>query len=349
MGRLGFDEVGKVQVLYRYKKICDVCLYCGLLGHEYCNCENKYNDEARKMLRDNKYDPWILVHGERHNHTRRREFHREPNMGRQEGKGESDSTTGRSYNRDRIELNEVSKEVVSTMGEVQKLMIDKVRKPLNNMERDLEDKGVKGTRGKLLKNWEGDGKVGCEVIGRLDFTTGYARGVQKLLFDPGNMRDVPIIRRWERKVKGRGGVRLLGNTTKQGEEIGGVGVAEKRRNIDMRTGFDDLGKDGRSRKTYCRHVGNNKTHRKIMIKKRGTVEADCVTRRRKSILLRVVNRWRDADVQIARSSDWFVEVRLNENGKKIWRCVFVYANCEDIIRKAQLVELCNFNSKENDD
>ncbi|GAA0179654.1 hypothetical protein LIER_29998 [Lithospermum erythrorhizon] len=32
-------RIGKVQVVYRYEKICDVCLYCGMLGHEHFSRE----------------------------------------------------------------------------------------------------------------------------------------------------------------------------------------------------------------------------------------------------------------------------------------------------------------------
>ncbi|GAA0156004.1 hypothetical protein LIER_43339 [Lithospermum erythrorhizon] len=36
-----------------------------MLGHESFSCDVKYDDEARKKGTGNKYDPWILVHGER--------------------------------------------------------------------------------------------------------------------------------------------------------------------------------------------------------------------------------------------------------------------------------------------
>ncbi|GAA0168697.1 hypothetical protein LIER_23356 [Lithospermum erythrorhizon] len=68
---------GRAQVVYCYEKICDVSLYYGMLGHEYFNCEDKYNDEARKTLRVNKYDPWILVHGERRLNVKHREGRRD--------------------------------------------------------------------------------------------------------------------------------------------------------------------------------------------------------------------------------------------------------------------------------
>ncbi|GAA0175440.1 hypothetical protein LIER_41917 [Lithospermum erythrorhizon] len=63
----------KVQVVYRYEKICNVCLYREYLGHEYYSCDEKYNDEARRIRRANKYDSWILVHGKRRVHARRKD------------------------------------------------------------------------------------------------------------------------------------------------------------------------------------------------------------------------------------------------------------------------------------
>ncbi|GAA0183847.1 hypothetical protein LIER_31193 [Lithospermum erythrorhizon] len=52
-------RVNQVQVVHRYKKICDVCLYCGMLGHEHHACDAKFNDEVRKTTRANKYDAWM--------------------------------------------------------------------------------------------------------------------------------------------------------------------------------------------------------------------------------------------------------------------------------------------------
>ncbi|GAA0167536.1 hypothetical protein LIER_22449 [Lithospermum erythrorhizon] len=42
------------------------------IWHEYFNCEDKYNDEAAKNLRVNKYDPWMLVRWERLTNTRKK-------------------------------------------------------------------------------------------------------------------------------------------------------------------------------------------------------------------------------------------------------------------------------------
>ncbi|GAA0147805.1 hypothetical protein LIER_36585 [Lithospermum erythrorhizon] len=57
-------RIGKVQIVYHYEKICDVCLYCGMLGHEHYACKDRVMDEANKVRQKNKYDSWILVHGE---------------------------------------------------------------------------------------------------------------------------------------------------------------------------------------------------------------------------------------------------------------------------------------------
>ncbi|GAA0175196.1 hypothetical protein LIER_28423 [Lithospermum erythrorhizon] len=76
-----------VQVVYRYEKICYVCLDCGLLGHEYQTCEEKLNDEASRNYNDSKFDSWMLVHGVRRTQGRHREFKCEPMFVREEEEG----------------------------------------------------------------------------------------------------------------------------------------------------------------------------------------------------------------------------------------------------------------------
>ncbi|GAA0186557.1 hypothetical protein LIER_33845 [Lithospermum erythrorhizon] len=77
-GRLVPMRVNKIKIVYRYKKVCDVCLYCGMLGHKYHNCEENFLDEARKISRVDKFDSWMLVHGARRGQGRRKEKRREP-------------------------------------------------------------------------------------------------------------------------------------------------------------------------------------------------------------------------------------------------------------------------------
>ncbi|GAA0187351.1 hypothetical protein LIER_34639 [Lithospermum erythrorhizon] len=77
----------KVQLVYRYENFYDVCLYYGMLGHEYYACDEKFNDVARKVTRVNKYDSWLLVHGERRVHNRWTDFGNEAR--REEGRSES--------------------------------------------------------------------------------------------------------------------------------------------------------------------------------------------------------------------------------------------------------------------
>ncbi|GAA0165636.1 hypothetical protein LIER_40027 [Lithospermum erythrorhizon] len=54
-----------------------------------------YNDDAQKITKLNKYDPWLLVHGERRNYSRRKEFKREQNEWKHEGLGDSLSSNWR--------------------------------------------------------------------------------------------------------------------------------------------------------------------------------------------------------------------------------------------------------------
>ncbi|GAA0139937.1 hypothetical protein LIER_35162 [Lithospermum erythrorhizon] len=51
-------QSSSVQVVYRYEKICE------LVGHEYFACEERFGDEPNKIMKLNKYDEWMLVHGE---------------------------------------------------------------------------------------------------------------------------------------------------------------------------------------------------------------------------------------------------------------------------------------------
>ncbi|GAA0168126.1 hypothetical protein LIER_43812 [Lithospermum erythrorhizon] len=44
---------------------------------------------------------------------------------------------------------------------------------------------------------------------------------------------------------------------------------------------------------------------------------------------------KEKDVQIENFSDWYIGVHFNENGKRKWLCMFIYANCDDSLRKAQ--------------
>ncbi|GAA0167534.1 hypothetical protein LIER_22447 [Lithospermum erythrorhizon] len=51
----------------------------------------------------------------------------------------------------------------------------------------------------------------------------------------------------------------------------------------------------------------------------------------------IIVMWhREEDVRIVQWDEWFVQVELSENGQRQWRCVFVYASCEDGVRKTQL-------------
>ncbi|GAA0185643.1 hypothetical protein LIER_32931 [Lithospermum erythrorhizon] len=69
MGQAVGAHIKKVMEVDRrsieYEKLCDVCLYCGMLGHEYYNCDGKFNDTTHRVIKDNKYDSWFLVHRER--------------------------------------------------------------------------------------------------------------------------------------------------------------------------------------------------------------------------------------------------------------------------------------------
>ncbi|GAA0176901.1 hypothetical protein LIER_29627 [Lithospermum erythrorhizon] len=87
-------RVNKVQVVYCYEKICDVCLYCGMLGHEHHACDAKFNDDVRKMTRANEYDAWMLVHGEKRSFSRRREYRRETQNSRDDWRGGEWSKNG---------------------------------------------------------------------------------------------------------------------------------------------------------------------------------------------------------------------------------------------------------------
>ncbi|GAA0153895.1 hypothetical protein LIER_12024 [Lithospermum erythrorhizon] len=50
--------------------------------------------------------------------------------------------------------------------------------------------------------------------------------------------------------------------------------------------------------------------------------------------------WKEESlISIERSEDWWVEAVIREEGKKYWRSVFVYASCDDHIRKSQLERL----------
>ncbi|GAA0151285.1 hypothetical protein LIER_10034 [Lithospermum erythrorhizon] len=49
-------RVNKVPVVYRYEKISDVYLYCDMLGHEHFSCDEKFDDEVKKVSRVNKYN-----------------------------------------------------------------------------------------------------------------------------------------------------------------------------------------------------------------------------------------------------------------------------------------------------
>ncbi|GAA0166977.1 hypothetical protein LIER_40288 [Lithospermum erythrorhizon] len=52
--------------------------------------------------------------------------------------------------------------------------------------------------------------------------------------------------------------------------------------------------------------------------------------------------WKDeALLKVGRHSEWWVETRVFEEGKKAWDCFFIYAICEDHIRKAQFERLCS--------
>ncbi|GAA0168699.1 hypothetical protein LIER_23358 [Lithospermum erythrorhizon] len=55
----------------------------------------------------------------------------------------------------------------------------------------------------------------------------------------------------------------------------------------------------------------------------------------------------DEDVQIVQASEWYVDIRLNENAKRVWRGVFVYASCDDII-KTQLEVLRTLGPGDNE-
>ncbi|GAA0141563.1 hypothetical protein LIER_02682 [Lithospermum erythrorhizon] len=48
-----------------------------MLVHEHFSCDEKFDDEARKVSRVNKYDGWLLVHGERRLHAGKKDFGRE--------------------------------------------------------------------------------------------------------------------------------------------------------------------------------------------------------------------------------------------------------------------------------
>ncbi|GAA0144825.1 hypothetical protein LIER_36015 [Lithospermum erythrorhizon] len=70
-----------------------------MLDHEYYACDEKFKDVVRKVTRANKYDSWLLVHGERRVHNRRREFGNDAR--RKEGRSESYVPPGR-VNRERV-------------------------------------------------------------------------------------------------------------------------------------------------------------------------------------------------------------------------------------------------------
>ncbi|GAA0152561.1 hypothetical protein LIER_11011 [Lithospermum erythrorhizon] len=51
--------------------------------------------------------------------------------------------------------------------------------------------------------------------------------------------------------------------------------------------------------------------------------------------------WKDVDlVKIQSSSSWFVEICVHELGSPSWRGCFVYASCEDGVRRLQLKAAC---------
>ncbi|GAA0139921.1 hypothetical protein LIER_01374 [Lithospermum erythrorhizon] len=80
-------QTQKVQVAYRYEKLCDVCLYCGMMGHEHHNCKDKFVDESRRIIRDNKFDSWM---GSVHNGVRKVQGRRRDYWKRDEKKDKRD-------------------------------------------------------------------------------------------------------------------------------------------------------------------------------------------------------------------------------------------------------------------
>ncbi|GAA0170411.1 hypothetical protein LIER_40953 [Lithospermum erythrorhizon] len=47
----------------------------------------------------------------------------------------------------------------------------------------------------------------------------------------------------------------------------------------------------------------------------------------------------EEDVEIMQWEEWFVQIQISENGKSKWSGVFVYASCDDNVRKSQLARL----------
>ncbi|GAA0161734.1 hypothetical protein LIER_17981 [Lithospermum erythrorhizon] len=132
-----------------------------MLSHEYFNYEDKYNDETKKILRVNKYDPWIFVHG-----VRRQE-------GRSDSTGYKEETMGgvRAQGwRGGMTRPSVVEESGSRVGEEEERGINEItskRQIYVAPPQRMEDKKNVHGRGKMMSNvkqrgWEMDIRnMGC--------------------------------------------------------------------------------------------------------------------------------------------------------------------------------------------